>query len=195
MSDAGPSHATRRLNADDAARGRNLILIDDDATLCEAMARAFTARGFAVRIASTGEQAARLIDESVPDYAIIDLKLPDSYGLKLISALMARDRSIRIVMLTGYGSLATAIEAIKLGAIYYLAKPSNIDAIIEAFQRDAGNDDVPVSNKTMSLSRLEWEHIQRVLSHYRGNISATARALSMHRRTLQRKIGKHPMRS
>jgi two-component system, response regulator RegA len=178
-----------------SGRKRDLLLIDDDAMLCEAMSRALVARGFDVRIASTGEQATRLIEQAVPDYAIIDLKLPDSYGLKLISALMARDRSIRIVVLTGYGSIPTAIEAIKLGATYYLAKPSDVDDIIEAFHRDTGDDDVPVLNKTMSLSRLEWEHIQRVLHHHRGNVSATARALSMHRRTLQRKIAKRPARS
>ena len=114
---------------------------------------ALAARGFDVRIALTGEEADRLIEESVPEYAIIDLKLPDGYGLKLISALMALDRSIRIVVLTGYGSISTAVEAIKLGATYYLAKPANVDEIVNAFHRDAGNDNVPLNGKTMSLSR------------------------------------------
>src|SRR4029450_10657606 len=108
---------------------------------------------------------------------------------------MAVDRSIRIVVLTGYGSIPTAVEAIKLGATYYLAKPANVDDIVNAFHRDAGNDSVPVNGRTMSLSRLEWEYIQRVLQQHHGNIAATARALSIHRRTLQRKIAKPPARS
>ena len=118
----------------------------------------------------------------MPDYAIVDLKLPDGYGLKLISGLIALDRSIRIVVLTGYGSIPTAVEAIKLGATYYLAKPANVDEIVDAFHRDAGDDAVPVNGKTMSLSRLEWEYIQRTLQQHHGNVAASARALSMHRR-------------
>jgi two-component system response regulator RegA len=131
----------------------------------------------------------------VPEYAVIDLKLPDRIGLKVISALMALDRSIRIVVLTGYGSIPTAVEAIKLGATYYLAKPANVDDIVKAFHRDAGNDSMPLDTKPMSLSRLEWEYIQRVLQQHQGNVAATARALSMHRRTLQRKMAKRPARS
>jgi two-component system, response regulator RegA len=176
-------------------RKPRLLLVDDDATLCEALARGFANRGFDVAIALTCEEANRQIDENVPEYAIIDLKLPDGYGLKLISALTARDRSIRIVVLTGYGSIPTAVESIKLGATYYLAKPANVDDIVNAFHRDAGNDSVPINGKTMSLSRLEWEYIQRVLQQHHGNVAATARALSMHRRTLQRKIAKHPVRN
>jgi two-component system, response regulator RegA len=173
----------------------DLLLVDDDATLCEALARGLVTRGFDVRIALSGEEANRLIKENVPEYAIIDLKLPDGYGLKLISALIALDPSIRTVVLTGYGSIPTAVEAIKLGATYYLAKPANVDEIVNAFRRDAGDDSVPLNGKTMSLSRVEWEYIQRVLHQHHGNIAATARALSMHRRTLQRKIAKHPVRN
>ena len=171
-----------------------LLLVDDDATLCEALARGFATRGFEVRIALTSEEAKRLIEENVPEYAVIDLKLSDGDGLKLISVLMALDRSIRIVVLTGYGSIPTAVESIKLGAIYYLAKPANVDDIVNAFHRNAGDDTVPLNGKAMSLSRLEWEYIQWVLQQHHGNIAATARALSMHRRTLQRKIAKHPVR-
>jgi two-component system response regulator RegA len=172
-----------------------LLVVEDDAALCEALGRGLAARGFDVRIALTGEEANRLIEESVPKYAVIDLKLPDRNGLKLISALMTLDRSIRIVVLTGYGSIPTAVEAIKLGATHYLAKPANIDDIVNAFHRDAGNDGVLLNTRTMSLSRVEWEYIQRVLLQHHGNITATARALSMHRRTLQRKIAKRPVRS
>lgn len=169
-----------------------LLVVDDDATLCEVLGRGFAARGFDVRIALTGAEANRLIEERVPEYAVIDLKLPDRNGLKLISALMALDQSIRIVVLTGYSSVPTAVEAIKLGATYYLAKPCNVDDIVNAFDRDAGNDSAPLNTKAMSLSRLEWEYIQRVLQQQHGNVAAAARALSMHRRTLQRKIAKRP---
>lgn len=184
------------MSAPPAAGGRKstLLLVDDDATLCEAMARGLTTRGFDVRIALTGEEAIRLIRDDVPEYAVIDLKLPDVSGLKLISALVAIDRRIRIVVLTGYGSIPTAVEAIKLGATYYLAKPVDVDDIVSAFRRDAGDDSVSLNGKTMSWSRLEWEYIQRVLRQHHGNVAATARALSMHRRTLQRKIAKHPVR-
>lgn len=176
-------------------RRPTLLLVDDDDALCEALARGLAARSFDVRIALTGEDASRLIRDEVPEYAVIDLKLPDGSGLKLISALMAIDRRIHIVVVTGYGSIPTAVEAIKLGATYYLAKPVNVDDIVAAFKRDAGDDSVFLNGKTMSWSRLEWEYIQRVLDQHHGNVAATARALSMHRRTLQRKIAKHPTRN
>ena len=172
-----------------------LLLVDDDAALCATLGESLASRGFDVRTASSGEEAKRLIDHDPPEFAIVDLRLPDGHGLKLISALMAADPHTRIVVLTGYGSVPTAVEAIKLGATYYLAKPADVDALIKALHRDAGNDDTPVSDKPMSLKRLEWEQIQRVLHEHGGNISATARALSMHRRTLQRKIAKHPKES
>jgi two-component system, response regulator RegA len=175
-------------------RKPNILIVDDDAALCEALARGFAARGFDARIALTGDEASRMIGEDVPQYAIIDLKLPDGFGLKLVSALMALDRSTRIVVLTGYGSIPTAVEAIKLGATYYLAKPANVDEIAKAFHRDSGDDNQPLNEKTMSLGRLEWEYIQRVLQQHHGNLAATARALSMHRRTLQRKIARRPVR-
>jgi two-component system response regulator RegA len=180
----------------EATRNRkpDLLVVDDDATLCEALARGLASRGFAVKVALCVEEANRLIKQNVPDYAIVDLKLPDGHGLKLVSTLVGLDRNIRIVVLTAYGSIPTAVEAIKLGATYYLAKPVNLDEIVNAFHRDAGDDNVPVNGKAMSLSRFEWEYIQRVLQQQHGNIAATARALSMHRRTLQRKIAKHPVR-
>ena len=181
--------------AHSASHLKPMLLVDDDAALCEALARGLATRGFDVRIAGSGEAANRLIEREVPGYAAIDLKLPDCSGLKLISALRAIDRRIRIVVLTGYGSIPTAVEAIKLGATYYLAKPVNVDDIVSAFHRDAGDDSVPLNGKTMSWGRVEWEYIQRVLQQHHGNIAATARALSMHRRTLQRKIAKHPVRN
>lgn len=173
----------------------SLLLVDDDDVLCETLARALTKRGFDVRTALTAEDATRSAQKNPPEYAVIDLKLPDRCGLELVSTLISLDPHARIVVLTGYGSIATAIEAIKLGATYYLAKPVNAGDVVRAFQRETGDEEMAPSSKPMSLDRLEWEHINRVLQEYRGNISAAARALSMPRRTLQRKLAKHPVRT
>lgn len=170
-----------------------LLLVDDDPVLCAALERGLASRGFDVTVAQTGAEAVRRIEEAAPAFAVIDLRLPDSYGLKLIAALKAVDPDSRIVVLTGYGSVSTAVEAIKLGANYYLCKPAKVDDIVNGLHRDAGNSAAPVE-KRMSLSRLEWEHIQQVLHDHNGNISATARSLGMHRRTLQRKLAKRPAR-
>jgi len=173
----------------------SLLLVDDDATLCDTLGRALAKRGFDVNTALTAEAARKLATESPPEYAVIDLRLPDRSGLKLISTLIGLDPHTRIVVLTGYGNIATAIEAIKLGATYYLCKPANADEIVAGFYHDAGDDAVPAKEKPMSIGRLEWEHIWQVLRDHKGNISQAARALSMHRRTLQRKLAKRPVRS
>jgi len=125
---------------------------------------------------------------------VVDLRLGDASGLGLIEALHALDPRTRIVMLTGYASIATAVEAIKLGATHYLTKPADPDEIIAALGRTSGDADIPVAAHPPSVERLEWEHIQKVLNQHQGNISATARALKMHRRTLQRKLAKRPVR-
>jgi len=129
-----------------------------------------------------------------PKYAVIDLRMPGPSGLTLIPRLKAIDPAARIVVLTGYASIVTAIEAIKLGATYYLPKPVDADAVEAAFGRSQGDHTITPCENRLSVDRLEWEHIQRVLAEHDGNISATARALSMHRRTLQRKLNKHPTR-
>ena len=170
----------------------SLLLVDDDAVFGLVLARALDARGFLVRVAQTAETAYATIDDDPPEYAVVDLKLPDASGLKIVSRLVAADPQTRIVVLTGHASVPTAVEAIKLGARYYLPKPADADAIVAALHRDSGDDEVPVSAPPLSVERVEWEHIQRVLQDHGGNISATARALSMHRRTLQRKLQKHP---
>ncbi|MEW6332539.1 MAG: response regulator, partial [Pseudomonadota bacterium] len=126
---------------------------------------------------------------------VVDLKMPGPSGLELVKKLKELDAHTRIVVLTGYASIATAVEAIKLGAIHYLAKPADADEIVAAFQRDSGNAAVAVEVKPLPLSRLEWEHIQKVLTESGGNISETARRLGMHRRTLQRKLAKRPARA
>jgi two-component system response regulator RegA len=156
------------------------------------LARALAARGFQVRVAHTAKQASRLVDDDPPQYAVVALKLPDASGLKLVSALLALDPHMRIVVLTGYPSIRTAVEAIKLGATDYLAKPANADEVVSARHRDHGNDSVPLGKKPMSVHRAEWEYISQVLRENNGNISASARALSMDRCTLQRKLRKRP---
>jgi two-component system response regulator RegA len=173
----------------------SLLLVDDDATMRDVLARALGERGFDVRTAGTTGAAATLASENPPEYAVVDLRLPDGSGLALVTTLIAHDPHTRIVVLTGYGSIATAIEAIKLGATYYLTKPVTAGEVIAAFGRDAGDPEIPLTVKPMSVDRIEWEHIDRVLHDHKGNISATARALSMHRRTLQRKLAKRPVRS
>ena len=172
-----------------------LLLVDDDLALRDALGRALAWRGFDVRTASTVAAAIQLATENPPEYALCDLKLPDRSGLGLVSALIALDPHTRIVVLTAYGSIATAVEAIKLGATYYLTKPVDADEVVSAFHRGTGDDTVLPNEKPMSVDRLEWEHIERVLRENKCNISATARALSMHRRTLQRKLAKHPVRN
>jgi two-component system response regulator RegA len=169
-----------------------LLLVDDDIGLCEAMTRAFTRRGFDVSTAHDTGSAWSNARERTPQYAVIDLKMPGDSGLTLIPRLKSLASEMCIVVLTGYASVATAVEAIKLGATHYLAKPVDVDQIVAAFGREAGDPCQPVADQPLSVERLEWEHIQRVLAEHAGNISATARSLNMHRRTLQRKLSKRP---
>jgi two-component system response regulator RegA len=172
----------------------DVLVVDDDVASCDYLARALAQRGFAITIAHTASAARALAGENSPEFAVVELKIAGESGLKLISTLIRLDPDTRIVVLTGYGSIATAVEAIKLGAYYYLCKPANADEVVAAFYQDAGDDDIPLNTSPMSLKRLEWEQVARVLREHNGNISEAARALSMHRRTLQRKLAKHPVR-
>jgi two-component system response regulator RegA len=133
-----------------------------------------------------------LVAADPPEYAVVDLKMPGASGLALVERLHELEPTTRIVVLTGYASIATAVEAVKLGATHYLSKPATADDVVAALGRARGDSSVVV--ETPSVDRLEWEHIQRVLAECDGNISATARALKMHRRTLQRKLAKRPVR-
>jgi two-component system, response regulator RegA len=169
-----------------------LLLVDDDLALCEAMRRALTRRGFDVAAVHDAADAWSSAQARAPEYAVIDLKMPGESGLTLIPRLRSLSETMRIVVLTGYASVTTAVEAIKLGATHYLAKPVDADQVVAAFGRAAGDPKEPVAEHPLSVERLEWEHIQRVLSENSGNISATARNLNMHRRTLQRKLAKRP---
>ncbi len=169
-----------------------LLVVDDDETFARVLRDAFKARGYDVRVAHDVAEGLALAQVESPEYAVVDLKMPGPSGLKLVQRLKVLDENTRIVVLTGYASVATAVEAIKLGAVHYLAKPVDADEIIAALHRDSGDPDAPVPPKPLSLARLEWEHIQKVLTECGGNISETARRLNMHRRTLQRKLAKRP---
>ena len=171
----------------------NLLLLDDDPVLTQVLARALAARGFAVRSANSLEACAQLLGQGyVPDFALLDLNLGGASGLKAIELLQQANAECDIVILTGYASICTAVDAIKLGARQYLAKPVAVDVIVKALLEDQTPDLESAPEETLSVPRLEWEHIQRVLAEHDGNVSATARALKMHRRTLQRKLGKRP---
>lgn len=170
----------------------SLLLVDDDDTFRTVLSRAMHKRGFEVFAASDVAQALALAEDNPPEYAVVDLKMPGPSGLALVKRLKELDDATRIVVLTGYASITTAVEAVKLGATHYLAKPADADEIVAALHKDDGDETTPLSAAPLSVERLEWEHIQRVLAEHEGNISATARALNMHRRTLQRKLGKNP---
>ncbi|MHB9119061.1 MAG: response regulator transcription factor [Burkholderiales bacterium] len=172
----------------------NLLLVDDDQVFCGVLAKALKKRGYDVTLAHDVESALVSAIANPPEYAVIDLKMPGPSGLALVKRLKELDNQTRIVVLTGYASVATAIEAIKLGAIHYLAKPADADEILAALRREEGDANTPVNPAPLSVNRMEWEHIQKVLTENNGNISATARALKMHRRTLQRKLGKYPVK-
>lgn len=178
-----------------ATQSRRVVLIDDDTVFAAILARALTARGFLVDTAGDGARALALVRENSPDFAVLDLKLGTENGLALIPNLLAACPALRILLLTGYASIATAVEAIKRGAHDYLAKPVDADQVVLALLGDDHDAaDTPLPSHATQLKRLEWEHIQRVLAECAGNISEAARRLGLHRRTLQRKLAKRPVR-
>jgi two-component system response regulator RegA len=170
------------------------LIIDDDETFSAMLARSLHRQGFETVVAHTGEQALALNRQHQPEHASLDLKLGQDSGLTLIEPLHQDNGGLDIVVLTGYSSIATAVEAVKLGALDYLCKPASSADILAAFKKKDANPQVALAQSPPSVDRLEWEHIQRVLNEQEGNISATARALGMHRRTLQRKLQKRPVR-
>ena len=168
----------------------SLLLVDDDATYRERLAKAITARGYEVRTAADAESAVALAEADSPEFAVLDLRMPGESGLELLRRLMAIDPTTRVLMLTGYGSIATAMEAVRLGAVNYLTKPADVDDILTAFKPDTDSSESSPDLETPSLARVEWEHIQRVLNDCEGNLSEAARRLGMHRRSLQRKASR-----
>jgi two-component system response regulator RegA len=176
---------------------RKLLIVDDDVTFARVLARALSSRGFHVEVTHDGHAAVAQARSLQPRYCVLDLKLGEQNGLQLIAQLRRQVPGLRILLLTGYASIATAVEAIKRGAHDYLAKPVDADAVVRALTDDHENESEQAAPETpggpLPLRRLEWEHIQRVLNECDGNISETARRLGMHRRTLQRKLAKHPV--
>lgn len=174
----------------------SILVVDDDETFNAVLVRALIRRGIAAEGVLTPEAALSSARQNPSARVVLDLNLSGASGLTLIPQLLRINPECRIVVLTGYASIATAVDAVKLGAIQYLAKPVDVTAIIAAFE-DAAPEGAAtaVTAKPLSVERLEWEHIQRVLHEHHGNISSTARALKMHRRTLQRKLLKRPVKA
>lgn len=171
----------------------SILVVDDDDLFRERLSRALRDRGFDVQQAKNADEAIALARTDSPEHAVVDLKMPGRSGLELVRDLRAIDDATTIVVLTGYGSIATAVEAVKLGAAHYLTKPADADDVIAAFERaDRPLAPASIEFTAPSLARAEWEHIQRVLADCAGNVSDAARKLGMHRRSLQRKLHKHP---
>ncbi len=168
---------------------RSLLIVDDDHPFLHRLARAMESRGFDVSTATTVTAALAAVDRLPPAFAIVDLRLEDGYGLDIVPALRERRADMRIIVLTGYGNIATAITAIKSGAVDYLAKPADVDDIVAALLA-AGKPKPPPPRDPMSAARVRWEHIQRVYELCDRNLSETARRLNLHRRTLQRILAK-----
>jgi two-component system response regulator RegA len=170
---------------------RLLLIIEDDEAFARTLARSFERRDYEVLVAPGYDEAAELLKEHTPGYAVVDLKLKgNASGLACVQLLHEHDPDMLIVVLTGFASIGTAVEAIKLGAVQYLAKPSNTDDIEAAFGHVAGTADVELTNRSTSIKTLEWERIHAVLAETDFNISEAARRLGMHRRTLARKLEK-----
>ena len=173
---------------------QSILLVDDEDFFRERLAKAFAKRNFTVFTAANYDEAIAVIRDQQPAMAVVDLKMPGKSGLELIAAAKELCPEIRLVILTGYGSIATAAEAVRLGALYYLPKPADVDDILSAFARDQSLGVAPGEEEfeAPSLARAEWEHINRVLHDCGGNISAAAQKLGIHRRSLQRKLQKYP---
>ena len=172
---------------------RTLLIVEDDKSFLQRLARAMEARGFEVRTAESVSEGLQEVEKSAPAFAVVDMRLGDGNGLDVIVALKQRRPDARAIILTGYGNIATAVNAVKIGAVDYLSKPADADDILAALLAQPGSKPRPPENP-MSADRVRWEHIQRVYELCGHNVSETARRLNMHRRTLQRILGKHAPR-
>jgi two-component system response regulator RegA len=168
---------------------RSLLIVDDDAAFRERLVRAMRDRGYEAVGVADHPAAIEAARGETPELALVDLRLPGESGLAVVRDLKALDPSTIVVVLTGYGSIATAVESVKLGAASYLTKPADADQIVAAFDGTQPAEDAPAP----SLARVDWEHIQRILADCGGNVSHAARVLGIHRRSLQRKLSKHPV--
>jgi len=174
----------------------SILIVDDDDIFRERLVRAFDDRGFEAIGAADHTEALRRARHESPEFAVLDLRMPGPSGLELLRDLLDVDPATRVVILTGYGSIATTVEAMRLGAVNYVPKPAGVDDILAAFDRSEKPplDPADIEFTAPSLERTEWEHINRVLADCGGNISETARRLGIHRRTLQRKLDRYPPR-
>lgn len=176
---------------------RSVLIVEDDDVLRVRLARALRERGYETREAVDGDDALRQVRDDTPEYVVADLRMPGTSGLDVVREVKALDPATVVVVLTGYGSIATAVEAVRLGAAHYLTKPADVDDIVAAFGRGDGPEGStavqPDDRSVPSLARVEWEHINRVLSDCGGNVSKAARLLGLHRRSLQRKLAKYPV--
>lgn len=179
-------------SATSSSEPRTLLVVDDDEAFRTRLVRALNARGLTTTGAEGYEDALSQARVESPEWALVDLKLASGSGLEVVRDLKALDQATLIVVLTGYGSIATAVQSVKLGAHDYLTKPVDADQIVAAFRAIEGSDDQP-SPAAQPLARVEWEHIQRVLTDCDGNVSQAARLLGIHRRSLQRKLSKYPV--
>jgi len=177
-------------NAD--IEGRTVLVVDDEERFRERLTRALEERGFIVTQAKDADEAIAHAEQESPECAVVDLRMPGKNGLHVVRALHALDPHTRTVVLTGYGSIATALDAVRSGAVHYLTKPAMVDDIIQAFDHDGSPDAEPPPATVPSLGRVEWEHIDRVLNSVDGNITQAAKLLGLHRRSLQRKLAKRP---
>jgi two-component system, response regulator RegA len=175
-----------------SASALSILVVDDDEVFRNRMARALRDRGHEVRTAASADEALALAQEESPECAVVDLKMPGRGGLHLLAELKALDPATAVVVLTGYGSIATALEAVRRGALDYVAKPVNADELLAAFGKALGPQGPLPEAATPTLARAEWEHIQRVLTDCEGNVSEAARRLGLHRKSLQRKLHKYP---
>lgn len=171
---------------------RSVLVVDDEDAFRERLVRALNERGFEATGVASAEDAIRHALRDTPECAIVDLRMPRMSGLHVVRRLHELDPTTRVVVLTGYGSIATALDAVRSGAVNYLTKPADIDDIVAAFDHDGSPADDPPPTTVPSLERVEWEHIDRVLVRCGGNITQAATLLGLHRRSLQRKLGKRP---
>ena len=169
---------------------KRIFIMDDDPTFCQVLSKAMQKRGFETCIETQLSKAIQTAMAFKPHYMTLDLKLLDGSGLTVIEPLKSYFPDSKIVVLTGYASVATAVDAIKLGATHYLSKPIQADELLTAFNYEPLKDNTSPKHDPLPVEQVEWEHIQRVLTDHHGNVSATARALGMHRRTLQRKLSR-----
>lgn len=170
-----------------------ILVVEDDTAFRSVLVNAFAQRGYDAFGVPDAASALRAAGHDSPEMAVVDLRLPDQSGLDVVRGLKAIDAATAIVVLTGYGSIATALESVRLGAVHYLTKPTDADRILAAFQHGLASRPRDLPTDPPSLARVEWEHLNRVLTDCDGNVSEAARQLGMHRRSLQRKLAKYPV--